>query len=53
LTSLAATNRVKLTRTTPEGRKTFEISVKDILEKGAEDLRLQPGDIIFVPESPI
>jgi len=53
LTPLAAPKRLKLTRTTVEGRKTFEVSLPEIVEGRVQDVMLQPGDIVFVPESPI
>lgn len=53
MTPLANRRKVKLTRKTAEGPQTFEISLKAITEGSREDLVLQPGDIIFVPEAPI
>lgn len=50
---LAWPKHVKLIRETDAGRETFEIDVTDIIERGAQDLPLEPGDIVFVPESPI
>lgn len=54
LSTYADANRTKLHRRTDKGMETFDIRVKDILEKG--DMRtnvyLQPGDMITVPESP-
>lgn len=50
---LAQPRRVKLIRETEQGRQTYEIDVGRILESRAEDLPLEPGDIVFVPESPI
>ena len=52
-TPYAASKRVRLTRKTKDGPKTFEISLKAITEGRAEDLLLQPGDIVFVPENPL
>ena len=43
----------KLIRETDKGRQTFEVDVKAIVERGAQDFVLEPGDIVFVPESPI
>jgi protein involved in polysaccharide export with SLBB domain len=51
MTPYAASGRVKLIRKTIEGPQTFEVSVKDIIESRAKDMRLVPGDIVFVPES--
>lgn len=53
LTELAQLRRVKLTRKGPRGVATYEVSVKAITEGRAEDILLQPGDIIFVPLAPI
>jgi len=50
---LAQSKRVKLIRETEAGRQTFEIDVTKIVEEGSQDLTLEPGDIVFVPESPI
>lgn len=49
----AQRRRVKLIRDTERGRQTFQIDVTAILDSRAEDLLLEPGDIIFVPESKI
>jgi polysaccharide export outer membrane protein len=53
LQPLAAPKRVKLTREGDNGPETVIVSVKDITEGRREDIRLRPGDIVFVPESPI
>lgn len=53
LTDIAHKRRVKLTRQTDQGQKTFEVSVLAITEGREPDILLQPGDIVFVPESPI
>ena len=53
LSPLAAPKRVKLTREGPNGPETTVISVKDITEGRRQDIELRPGDIVFVPESPI
>lgn len=53
LTDIAHKRRVKLTRQTDQGQKTFEVSVLAITEGREPDIMLQPGDIVFVPESPI
>lgn len=50
---LAYTRRVKLIRETDAGRQTFEIDITAILDSRRADLPLEPGDIVFVPESPI
>jgi polysaccharide export outer membrane protein len=52
LTDIAHKRRVKLTRQTGEGPKTFEVSIKAITEGREADIMLQPGDIVFVPEAP-
>ena len=53
LNELAHARRVKLTRKGPSGVGTYDVSVKAITEGRAEDILLQPGDIIFVPLAPI
>lgn len=53
LTPMAQGKKVKLTRQLPNGRKTYQVSVSDITSGKASDPALQPGDIVFVPESPI
>lgn len=50
---LAMPRRVKLIRETDKGRQTFEIDTTAIIESRAQDLALEPGDIVFVPESPV
>jgi polysaccharide export outer membrane protein len=52
LTEIAHKRRVKLTRRTDAGQQTFEVSIKAITEGREADIPLQPGDIVFVPESP-
>jgi protein involved in polysaccharide export with SLBB domain len=52
LTEIAHKRRVKLTRRTEAGQETFEVSIKAITEGREADIPLQPGDIVFVPESP-
>jgi polysaccharide export outer membrane protein len=53
LSPLALERKVRLIRETDRGRETFEIDVRQILDRGREDLPLEPGDIVFVPDSPI
>lgn len=53
LAPLAAPKKVRLTRDGPNGPETRVISIKDITEGRSPDVLLRPGDIIFVPESPI
>ena len=53
LAPLAHRRKVKLIRETERGRETFEIDLGRILDSKDEDLPLEPGDIVFVPESPI
>lgn len=53
-TKIANTNGVKIIRTNPDGSKqTITVRVNDIINKGKEeeDVRLEPGDIVTVPES--
>lgn len=52
LTEIAHKRRVKLTRRTAAGQETFEVSIPAITEGREADIPLQPGDIVFVPESP-
>jgi polysaccharide export outer membrane protein len=53
LTAEAQQRKVKLIRETDQGRKTVEVDVQAIVESRAQDLPIEPGDIIMVPESPI
>jgi protein involved in polysaccharide export with SLBB domain len=53
LTAVASRRKVKLIRETANGRETFEIDLRRILDSKQEDLPLEPGDVVFVPESPI
>lgn len=50
---LAAPRRVKLIRKGADGPTTFQVSIEDITAGRTSDVVLQPGDIVFVPESPI
>lgn len=50
---LSQPKRVKLIRETDQGRQTFEINVREIINSKRDDLPLEPGDIVFVPEAPI
>ncbi len=47
----AALQRVRLVRTTKEGRQETPIDLRRVLEAKAPDLKLQADDIIFVPTS--
>lgn len=49
-TSLAHTTRVNLARTTGGETKTVVINVEEIYEGHAQDILLQPGDRLYVPE---
>jgi protein involved in polysaccharide export with SLBB domain len=54
-TDFADQKNVRVTRGTgvgPNGKKTFTVNVTKVFEKGKteDDLALQPGDLIFVPE---
>ena len=53
LTPFAAPRRVKITRRTGRGDETttIEFSLSEVLDGDAEDITLQPGDIVYVPES--
>ena len=53
-TKIAATNDVRIMRTDSSGVKnTTKVKVNDIINKGREDedVQLEPGDIVTVPES--
>lgn len=51
-TALAEKNQVRVTRIDRQGnRRTFVLRVEDIVEGRAADFDLEPGDVIFVPES--
>jgi polysaccharide export outer membrane protein len=53
-TKIAAKNNVRILRKTPDGaQKTIIVNVNDIINKGIEDqdITLEPGDIVTVPES--
>lgn len=51
-TALAEKNQVRVTRLAADGRRqTFVLRVEDILEGRAADFDLEPGDVIYVPES--
>jgi len=50
---VAAPRRVKLIRKGPEGPESYQISLEAITAGKAPDIPLEPGDIVFVPESPL
>lgn len=50
-TKLAATNRVKVTRSQGTQEKTFEVQAGDIGSGNAPNFMLEPGDIVYVPEA--
>lgn len=50
-TPTASLDHAKLIRKTPEGRKEIPLPLKQILAAKAQDLNLQPDDIVFVPGS--
>ena len=53
-TKIAATNDVRIIRPLPSGSKTtIKVKANDIVNKGKEndDVALEPGDIVMVPES--
>lgn len=51
-TALAEKNQVRVTRRDRAGnRRTFVLHVEDIAEGRAPDFDIEPGDVIFVPES--
>ena len=47
----ANSNYVIVTRQTPDGDKRIPVPVEKITEGLAENLNLQPGDIVFVPDT--
>jgi len=47
----AALNDIKLIRNTPQGKQEIPISVKKIMFDKAPDVELQPGDVLFIPNS--
>lgn len=51
-TRLAATSSVKITRRTAQGTMTWEVDVDDMLEgyDSNQNVMVEPGDVIFVPE---
>ena len=51
-TRFANSSQVKITRISSDGRKTtLQVNVSAIMDGRADDVKLEPGDIIFVPES--
>lgn len=53
-TKIASTNDVRIIRTTSDGTKsTIRVRANDIINRGREedDIPLEPGDIVTVPES--
>lgn len=50
---LAQARKVKLIRQTDKGKQTFEVDVNAIVDSRADDIPLEPGDIVYVPESPV
>lgn len=51
-TQLAEKNQVRVTRQSPSGaRRTFVLRVEDIAEGRVADFELEPGDVIFVPQT--
>lgn len=52
-TEMANPRKVTLTRSGPSGTKVYEVSLRDITRGKRDDILLLPGDIIYVPQSPI
>ena len=52
LTEFASANKTKLYRKTAKGIQVYPVKLKDILNKGKlkTNIKLQPGDIITIPE---
>jgi polysaccharide export outer membrane protein len=44
-------NHCRLIRRTPEGSKEFPVELKNILASKRPDIRLEDGDVLFVPSS--
>jgi polysaccharide export outer membrane protein len=53
LTRFAAGNRAVIVRQGPEGPKSFGVRLDDLLKDGAvsENVAMQPGDTVFVPQA--
>jgi polysaccharide export outer membrane protein len=53
LTEFAAGNRAKLIRRTAKGRAHFDLRLADLINRGdmSANLKMQPGDIVIIPES--
>jgi polysaccharide export outer membrane protein len=49
--STASLDNSKLIRSTPQGKEEIPIPLKKILSSKAADVELQPGDILFIPNS--
>ena len=51
-TLMAASNQVKITRKTADGKmKTLSVNVNEIMNGRAEDVPLELGDLVMVPET--
>ena len=48
---LASLSGTKMVRRTPAGLKEIPVPMKNMLHAKARDIRLQPGDIVYVPSS--
>ena len=53
LTKFAAGNRAVIVRQEPEGARSYNVRLDDLLKDGdvTQNVSLQPGDILFVPQS--
>ncbi|HEY0342480.1 MAG TPA: XrtA/PEP-CTERM system exopolysaccharide export protein [Steroidobacteraceae bacterium] len=53
VSQFAAGNRTKVVRSTPGAKQEFKVKLDNLLNKGdmSQNLPLQPGDVIVVPES--
>jgi polysaccharide export outer membrane protein len=53
LTEFAAGNRAQLIRRTDSGPKNFNLRLADLINNGdmTANLKMQPGDIVIIPES--
>jgi polysaccharide export outer membrane protein len=53
LTKFAAGNRAVIVRQEAEGARSYNVRLDDLLKDGdvTQNVSLQPGDILFVPQS--
>ena len=53
LSEFASGNRAKIVRNTVEGEEVINVRIKDLLNRGdmSQNVRMQPGDVLIIPES--